>query len=567
MAETEQRIQQFQAPTDATEYDQRVDELKTFLFGEGDFAEEPDIGALWEKSEDGFVGALNFLSQSKGPLSKVAFDTRHLLRSRYNDILANKTSSNFENIAELFREVNSALSAFAQKREELSGGVAEGISAEETADFRADLWAGFFDMDELGSPAKIETVLSYFKTFGAQTFEAGSPVVKKFDETEKEIDLLFGQSVTGQQRLILALNTAIFELETMDLSAGTEGEGLDRRFANDFYDADWSNFQKFVFRRQEQLPGFHKFLLERLKKYRTTLEARVKKSKVELAQKIASGELPLLEVRETGLGSPGMEDVGTLRGRGEVQLLTEDLPDNALAYTDSDGLHYLYFDEDVKVVRRSAYSFELSNGLEGKLLGDAIDLFLENGKGYKVAVDGNHLFLMPPETIDLKEARKEFDLAARIASYFKEDGSLFVPLGSILTGPQALGSLSYNKYFMELMASVSSPQKLLEVFGNKVFDELKGELDKAFEKKMGVLFSELTKMIEELGKIDLKAEVKEEDLMDGTSYLEFKKPAYQEWSFFMKFCFRRERQVPGFIAWLKGRLVKYRDEVSKKITL
>jgi hypothetical protein len=125
------------------------------------------------------------------------------------------------------------------------------------------------------------------------------------------------------------------------------------------------------------------------------------------------------------------------------------------------------------------------------------------------------------------------------------------------------GALSEDKLtFIKL--AWKKKDKFLAEEGEQMFQRAKKEFDHK-EWKTPEKRKELIKIIDFAlestapGMIDFEAKLTKDP--DNTYDLIFQNSEYEEWNNTQKFCYRRERQLPGFTNWFRAKLMQYRREV------
>lgn len=149
-----------------------------------------------------------------------------------------------------------------------------------------------------------------------------------------------------------------------------------------------------------------------------------------------------------------------------------------------------------------------------------------------------------------------------------------VPNGSITGAPEvlineyAVAKVPYlTRIFLESLSATTEGRKRIFGYANSLFEKYKTYLDSEDKDgnvdtpQLAALADNLSSSLGELQ--DAEQEFEGAELNDDMT---FQNSDYEEhWSIFKKFCFRRERELPGFTKWAREKITEYNKELNSKV--
>lgn len=276
-----------------------------------------------------------------------------------------------------------------------------------------------------------------------------------------------------------------------------------------------------------------------------------------------------------------LSQLNVLVGSGEIKTMEFTVKEKGgkqdiyLSYTDNAGAHQLRIADSELVSGEKNYEMTIRTAFsEYNLLAH---FKLKNGKIY-IRGNANRDNSATTYTIfdkTLYLSRKQFAKKELQFPTKEQVQSVLSASDKTVTSPQEIGKgliynllpLTYGFYSKYLAKFAKNNPEKVKAYGRTLLETIKTQFRENYKNiEPAEIITKIDEMLTSSENIDFTATTHYEKGQDD-NYTEekFDKPEYQDWSPFRKFCFRREREMPGFTEWIRGELESYKSELNAQI--
>lgn len=164
--------------------------------------------------------------------------------------------------------------------------------------------------------------------------------------------------------------------------------------------------------------------------------------------------------------------------------------------------------------------------------------------------------------VELRDGKYNYEDSQATSTLSRGENADIKRIGEILADTIGSDVDYYEKAAVILFAFIKGPDRFLYEDGEKYWRAGKREIEKVFKtpaqkRKLVIALGHALDSTAP-GKIDFNAELKDE-----YGYKIFVNEEYEKnWNGIQKFCYRREKQLPGFTEWFRKKMSAYKEELE-----